>query len=86
MSIDVAVFKTMRRLGASDDEAAEIAAEINAAIDRRYELHAKQLAKRGDLKEVEASIFKQIADSQGWTIGILVAGLGFIVAILKISP
>ena len=83
MSVDTIVFQTFRKLGADDADAAKFAEEINAAIDRRYELHAKQLATRGDVEAVRADIektradlIKTVADSQRWTI----AAIGIIVA------
>ena len=61
-----------------DEEAAQLSDEINLAIDRRYELHAKQLATRGDLQEVKADLTKAILESQRWTI----AAVGVIVAVV----
>jgi multidrug resistance efflux pump len=85
MSIDAAIFQTFRKLGADDADAAKLADEINTAIDRRYELHAKQLATRGDVEAVRADIektradlIKSIADSQRWTI----TAIGIIVAVV----
>ena len=85
MSIDTVIFQTFRKLGADDADAAKFADELNAAIDKRYELHAKQLATRGDVEAVRVEIEKSraeltrnIADSQRWTItavGIIVAAV-----------
>ena len=85
MSIDTVFFQTFRKLGADDADAAKFADELNAAIDKRYELHAKQLATRGDVEAVRVEIEKSraeltrnIADSQRWTItavGIIVAAV-----------
>lgn len=68
---------------ADDIDAAKFAEEINLAIDRRYELHAKQLTTRGDVEAVRADVeksradlIKTIAESQRWTI----AAIGIIVA------
>jgi hypothetical protein len=44
MRIDSIVFQTFRKLEADDIGAAKFADKINLAIDRRYKLHAKQLA------------------------------------------
>ena len=86
MSVDTIVFQTFRKLGADDADdadAAKFAEEINASIDRRYELHAKQLATRGDVeavradtKKTRADLIKTVADSHRWTI----AAIGIIVA------
>ena len=83
--MDTVFFQTFRKLGADDADAAKFADELNAAIDKRYELHAKQLATRGDVEAVRVEIEKSraeltrnIADSQRWTItavGIIVAAV-----------
>ena len=85
MSIDTVIFQTFRKLGADDADAAKFADELNAAIDKRYELPAKQLATRGNVEAVRVEIEKSrseltrsIADSQRWTItavGIIVAAV-----------
>ncbi|NJS36809.1 MAG: hypothetical protein HC765_10955 [Brachymonas sp.] len=88
MSIDRIVFQTFRKLGAPDEDAAQFADEIHAAIDRRYELHAKQLSTRGDLETAKAEIIKelskQMADLQRWTVTTIIAALAFVVAAIKL--
>jgi len=85
------VFKTFRKLGADDSDAAAFADELILAIDRRYQLHAGQLATRGDVDEVRkemaeliADLVKAIAESQRWTITAIFAAVGVFAALMKV--
>ena len=73
------------------DKAKAVAESINKEIDRRYELHARQLATRGDISELrqqssemEARLLKAINDSQRWTMGAVFAGMVSVAAIMKL--
>lgn len=91
MSIDAVVFRTFRKLGADDADAAAFADELNATIDKRYELHASQVATRGDvdavrreMAEMKADLIKAIAESQRWTITAIFAAVGVFAALTKV--
>jgi hypothetical protein len=91
MSIEAVVFKTFRKLGADDSDAAAFADELNAAIDKRYTLHAAQLATRGDvdtvrkeMAEMKTELIKAIAESQRWTIIAIFASVGVFAALTKL--
>jgi len=78
-------------LGVDDSDAAAFADELNLAIDRRYQLHASQLATRGDVDEVrkemaelKADLIKAIAKSQRWTITAIFAAVGVFAALTKV--
>ncbi|MEQ1663232.1 MAG: hypothetical protein ABL877_11110 [Thiobacillus sp.] len=75
----------------SSDKARAIAESINKEIDRHYELHARQLATRGDVSdlrqqaaEMEARLLKAINDAQRWTMGAVFAGMATVAAIVKL--
>lgn len=84
MSIDAVVFRTFRKLGIDDADAALFADELNAAIDKRYELHYKQLFTRGDGESMKAELVKAISDSQRWTVTAMFAGLAAVAVIQKL--
>ncbi len=91
MSIDAIVFKTFRKLGIDDADAAAFADELNATIDKRYALHAQQLATRGDVEsvrkdiaEIKSELIKAIAESQRWTITAIFAAIGIFAALIKV--
>jgi len=83
MSIDAVVFKTFRKLGVDDADAAAFANELNEAIDRRYALHADALATKRDLAELKTDLIKSIAESQRWTITAIFAAVGLFAALSK---
>lgn len=91
MSIDSVVFRTFRKLGVDDADAAAFADALNQAIDKRYELHARQLATHGDvdtvrkeMAEMKTELVKAIAESQRWTITAIFASVGVFAALSKI--
>jgi hypothetical protein len=91
MSIDAVVSKTFRKLGADDSDAAAFADELNAAIDKRYNLHAAQLATLGcvgtvrkEMAEVKTELIKAVAESQRWTITAIFASVGVFAALTKV--
>ena len=84
MSIDDAVFKTFRKLGADDSDAAAFADELNAAIDKCYTLHAEALATKKDLAELKTELIKAIAESQRCTITAIFAAVGVYAALTKL--
>jgi len=84
VSIDAVVFKTFRKLGADDADAAAFAEELNAAIDKRYALHADALATKTDLAELKTDLIKAIAESQRCTITAMFAAVGIFAALTKV--
>ncbi len=88
MSIDAVVFRTFRNLGIDDADATAFADELNSAIDKRYELHARQLVTRGDLESAKSEIIrelsKQMMEMQRWSLGVLFAGIAAVAAVVKL--
>ncbi len=88
ISIDAIVFRTFRKLGADDADATAFAEELNSAIDKRYELHAGQLATKGDLDvaklEIIRDLSRQMLDMQRWSLGVTFAGIAAVAAIVKL--
>jgi hypothetical protein len=88
MSIEAVIFRTFRKLGADDADAAAFADELNATIDKRYQLHADPLRARGDLDAAKSEIIrelsKQMMDMQRWSLGVLFAGIAAVAAIVKL--
>lgn len=88
MSIHALVFRTFRKLGIDDADATAFADELNLAIDKRYELHARQLTTRGDLEAAKSEIIrelsKQMMEMQRWSLGVLFAGIAAVAAIVKL--
>ncbi len=59
--MDLEVFDALRAVGVPDDKARAAVESINRQIDRRYALHAEQLATRTDAAEVRAELRSEVA-------------------------
>ena len=62
--MELEIFEALTAANVPADKARAAAASIDAAIDRRYSLHAKQLATQGDMHEVRAALEVKIAQAQ----------------------
>jgi len=89
--MDLEIYEALTAANVPSDKARAVAESINKEIDRRYELHARQLATRGDISEprqqtaeMEAHLLKAINDSQRWTMGAVFAGMATVAAIEKL--
>jgi hypothetical protein len=54
--MDLEIFEAFRAAGVPDDKARGAVVAINDLIDRRYALHADQLATRGDVASGRAEL------------------------------
>jgi multidrug resistance efflux pump len=89
--MELEIYEALTAVNVPNDKAKAVAESINKEIDRRYELHARQLATRGDISELrqqsaemEARLLKAINDSQRWTMGAVFAGMATVAAIVKL--
>lgn len=82
--MELEIFEALTAAGVPADKARQVAESIDKAIDRRYELHARQLATRGDRAEMEARLTRTISDMQRWTVGAVFAGIAGAAAITKL--
>lgn len=49
--MELEIYEALTAANVPNDKARAVAESINKKIDRRYELHARQLATRGDISE-----------------------------------
>ena len=92
MQVELAIVEALLSANVAPDKAKAAAEAVYKEIDRRYELHSKQLATRGDveavrsevakidtkLAEAETRLIRFMANNQRWTI----AAIGIIVALV----
>ena len=74
--MELQVYQALIAAGAPEEAAKSAAESINKAIDSRYAIHAKELATRGDLAEMETRIIK-------WNIGAIMASVGIFATVMK---
>jgi hypothetical protein len=82
--MELEIYDAFRSAGVADDKARAAVESINQAIDKRYEIHSRQLATRGDMAEMESRLLKAINDAQRWTMGAVFAGMAAVAAIIKL--
>lgn len=63
--------------GVKEDKAKAAVESINKEIDKRYSLHASQLATKTDLAEAKTDIIK-------WAIGSIFVAVGLFATIMKV--
>lgn len=82
--MELEIYEALTSANVPNEKARAVAESISKEIDRRYELHARQLATRGDMAEMEARLLKAINDTQRWTLGAVFAGMAVVAAIAKL--
>lgn len=89
--MELEIYNAFVKAGVSESDAKAAVESINKEIDKRYALHAQQLATRGDIDvvrkdmaELKAELIKAIAESQRWTITAIFAAIGLFTALSKV--
>ena len=89
--MELEIYSAFVKAGIPAEEAKAAVESLNKEIDKRYALHAAQLATRGDvesikkdLAEMENRLLRAMSDMQRWTMGALFAALGALTVISKL--
>lgn len=75
--MELEIYNAFVKAGVSETDAKAAVESINKEIDRRYSLHATQLATKSDLAEAKVEIIK-------WTIGSMMASVGLFATVTKL--
>ena len=75
--MELEIYRALVKINVSADDAQAVADSINKEIDKRYALHASELATRSDLAEAKVEIIK-------WTIGSMLAAVGLFATVTKL--
>jgi uncharacterized protein YajQ (UPF0234 family) len=75
--MELEIYNAFVKAGVPEAEARAAVESINKEIDKRYSLHATQLATKSDLAEAKVEIIK-------WTIGSMMAAVGLFATITKL--
>ncbi len=88
--MELEIYNAFVKAGVSEADAKAAVDSLNREIDKRYALHAQQLATRGDIEvvrkdmaELKAELMRSIAESQRWTITSIFAAVGLFAALSK---
>lgn len=89
--MELEIYTAFRKIGIEDADARAAVESINKEIDRRYGLHAQQLATRGDVSEMrhessemEARLLRVLNDMQRWTLGAVFGSMAALAVITKL--
>ncbi len=78
MSImELEIYEALTAVNVPADKAKAVVSSIDAAIDKRYNLHASQLVTRGDLEAAKTDIIK-------WCVASIFGAVALFAAIVKI--
>ncbi|GKT25033.1 hypothetical protein [Acidovorax sp. SUPP3334] len=86
--MELEIYEALTAVNVPADKARAVVDSINKEIDKRYSLHAAQLATRGDLHEAKGALEVKIAQAQAeiikWCVGTMFAAVGLFATITKL--
>jgi len=84
--MELEIYEAFISAGVKEDKAKAAVESIDKEIDKRYQLHADQLATHGDIAEVKKQIAEAKTEIIKWSIGTMFAAVGIFAAIVKLFP
>lgn len=82
--MELEIYNAFVKAGVSEADAKAAVESINKEIDKRYALHAHQLATRGDIEQVRKDLSEAKVEILKWTIGTMFASVGIFATIVKL--
>ena len=89
--MELEIYEAFISAGVKEDKAKAAVESINKEIDRRYSLHAEQLATRGDIGDVRKEIAEtklEVAEAKTeiikWAVGSIFVAVGLFATIIKV--
>ncbi len=84
MQVESELYSALLDAGVSRDKAERVADALYKSIDQRYTAHAAVVSTKADIEALRADVFKALTDQTWKLAGIVLAGMGFVVAALKL--
>lgn len=82
--MELEIYEAFLSAGVKEDKAKAAVESINKEIDKRYSLHADQLATRGDVEIVRRELAEAKADIIKWAVGSIFVAVGLFATIMKV--
>ncbi len=82
--MEIEIYNAFVKAGVPESDARSAVESINKEIDKRYSLHAQQLATRGDLLDLRRELAETKVEIIKWTIGTMFAAVGLFSAVVKL--
>jgi hypothetical protein len=90
-SMTLELFSALQEAGVKQETARRVADAVDEAIDKRYAIHAKELATRGDIEGVRREIEvvrREVAEGfrtmTVWFAGSILATAALVVSVIKL--
>ncbi|MFL9711446.1 hypothetical protein [Methylobacillus sp. Pita1] len=84
------LYDALKAINIPEDKAKAAAEAMNRAVDKRYNIHADQLATKGDLAAIRSEITdvrRELADAKveiiKWSVGSIFVAVGVVAAIVR---
>jgi hypothetical protein len=84
MQVESELYSALLDAGVSRDKAERVADALSKSIDQRYTAHAAVVSTKADIEALRADVFKALTDQTWKLAGIVLAGMGFVVAAIKL--
>jgi hypothetical protein len=86
MHVESERYSALLEAGVPKERAERVADALSKSIDNRYAVHSAVLSTKADIEALRSDVFKAMSD-QTWKLAATVlAGMGFVVAALKLLP
>ena len=85
MQVESELYSALLDAGVSRDKAERVADALSKSIDQRYTAHAAVVSTKADIEALRADVFKALTDQTWKLAGVVLAGMGFVVAALKFT-
>ena len=82
--MELEIYNAFVKAGVPEADAKAAVESINKEIDKRYSLHAQQLATRGDIEQVRKDLSEAKFEILKWTIATMFAAVGIFATISKV--
>ena len=86
MHVESELYSALLAAGVSQDKAERVADALSKTIDQRYLAHAAVISTKADVEPLRADMYKALTDQTWKLAGIVLAGMGFVVAAIKLIP
>ena len=83
MQVELELDSALLDAGVSKVKAERVADALSKSIDQRYTAHAAVVSTKADIEALRADVFKALTDQTWKLAGIVLAGMGFVVAAIK---
>jgi len=82
--MELEIYNAFVKAGVPEADVKAAVESINKEIDKRYLLHANQIATREDIEQVRKDLPDAKVEILKWTIGTMFAAVGIFATIVKI--